>query len=221
MLICTKRWKEPEDKYSRFLVFDTDDGVEEECSLQDIKNAYSQGYEILGIVYNDNGSISIDPKLMTYSEEYRYHNGENLHIAVRTIKVHTEDNGVILIECADTVNENYKRFGIIYNNKLLGFDRSVPRKDPRHKLGYIDLSYCYSDIVDGKLLLSLSYCYYDKHYYREDAGEYFSKYHLFWGSQTVSETDWLKGSLDSRLPDNISNKKFVWCNKEVNLNIWK
>lgn len=220
MLICTKRWKEPDDKSSRFLVYDTEDGVEEECSVSDIKNAYKQGYKIFGVIYNDDGSINTDSSIMTYVEEYRFHNGENLHIGTRIIKVHNEDNGLILIECADNINRDYKRIGIIYNDQFLGFDRAIPRKDPKWKIGYVDLSYCYLSVVANKPLVSISYRYYDKHYYREDEGEWFSKYCLFWGSQTISETDWLKGSLDSRLPDNLNNKKFTWCNKEVNLNIW-
>lgn len=221
MLICTKRWKEPEATKSKFLIYDTEDGVEEECTISDVLSAYKQGYNIFGLIYNsDKNSISVDTKLLSYTEEYRYHNGQDSHIGVWRIKVHNEDNGLFLLECADDVNDKYKRFGIIYNDNFLGFDRSVTRKDPRHSLGYVDLGYCYLTILDGKPLISISYCYYDKHYYREDAGEYFSKYHLFWGSQTVSETDWLKGSLDSRLPDDLSSMRFTWCNKEVNLNIW-
>lgn len=72
MLVCIKRWKEPVDIQSMIL---------EECTKETIKTALTSGIQIYGLMLKNNS------KLMSYTTEYRYCNGENLHIGVYEIKV--------------------------------------------------------------------------------------------------------------------------------------
>lgn len=226
MLVCTKRWKEPnEDKY-RYLVYDTDDEVEEECTRELVKTALLSELQIYGLTLK-NGKVTVNSKLMSYTTEYRYCNGENLHIGIYEIKVVAtqalifRDRAIdatrtYVFEIADNVNDRFKRYAI-YDGKEVYVTQAVQRV--KNNLFYVNFEGIIKSEFEGKPLYSISYTYYDKHYYEEDSGKEFYKYELLWGSQTIAVVDWTTG-YDNKIDINESGK-FTWCNKEVDLNIWR
>lgn len=229
MLICTKRWKEPDAKNNSYIIYDTDDKSSDECSFEEVKNAFNLGFKIFGLIYN-NGKVSVDSKKMSYSTEYRYYNGENMHIGVYSIEVvdtfaleYTEKGlkypEVFTLKVSDTVNDRYMRFAIIDGENIY-YTRAVQRLDPVHKM----MPVCCGTVIRSKFendyLYAISYEYYDKHYYREDEGKTFHKYELLWGSKTVAETEWLAEDYDITI--NVTDTgKFIWCHQDINLNIWR
>lgn len=226
MLVCTKRWKEPNEDKCRYLVYDTDDEVEEECTKETIKTALSSGIQIYGLTLK-NSKVTVNSKLMSYTTEYRYCNGENLHIGVYEIKVVAtqalifKDRAIdatrtYVFEIADNVNDRFKRYAI-YDGENVYVTKAVQRV--RNNLFYINFEGIIKSEFEGKPLYSISYTYYDKHYYEEDSGKEFYKYELMWGSQTVSITDWTS-SYDNKIDINETGK-FTWCNQEVDLTIWR
>lgn len=225
MLVCTKRWKEPSEEKYRYLVYDTDDESEEECSVDEIKSAFSSGYKIYGLMMK-NGKVAVNSKLMSYTTDYRYYNGENLHIGVYQIKVVAtqaiiftdvvDSAPTYVFEIADEVNDRFKRYAV-YDGSNVYVTRAVPRV--KDKLFYVQFEGIIKSEFEGKPLYSISYTYYDKHYYREDEGKEFYKYELIWGSQTVSLTEW-SGDYNNKI--NVTETgKFKWCNQDVDLNMWR
>lgn len=214
MLVCIKRWKEPNEDKCRYLVYDTDDEVEEECTKETIKTALTSGIQIYGLILKNN-KVAVNSKLMSYTTEYRYCNGENLHIGVYEIKV-VATQALIFVrtyvfEIADNVNDRFKRYAI-YDGENVYVTRAVQRV--KNNLFYVDFEGIIKSEFDGKPLYSISYTYYE-----EDSGKEFYKYELMWGSQTVSVTDWT-ASHDNKIDINETGK-FTWCNQEVDLTIWR
>lgn len=225
MFVCIKRWKEPNEDKCRYLIYDTDDETEEEFDKDTIKNAFALGFKIYGL-FMRNGKVTVNSKLMSYTTEYRYCNGENLHIGVYEIKVvatqaiifkDTVDSvRTYVFEIADDVNDRFKRYAI-YDGKNVYVTRAVPRiKD---KLFYVQFEGIIKNEFEGKPLYAISYTYYDKHYYHEDEGKEFYKYELIWGSQTVALTEWTS-SYNNKIDVNETGK-FTWCDQNVDLNIWR
>lgn len=173
-----------------------------------------------------NGKVAVNSKLMSYTADYRYYNGENLHIGVYQIQVVATQAIIFtnvvdsvptyVFEIADEVNDRFKRYAV-YDGSNVYITRAVPRV--KDKLFYVQFEGIIKSEFEGKPLYSISYTYYDKHYYREDEGKEFYKYELLWGSQTVSLTEW-SGDYNNKI--NVTEiGKFKWCNQDVDLNMWR
>lgn len=220
MFICTKRIKEPSDTSFTYTVLDTDDMVEEKLKIADIKEAFKQGYSILGLEQTEKG-IVVDVKYMATTSEYRYYNNENLNIPVNYINYRV-DEGLICLDCNCPTNSKFRVLYFVKDDKIVANTNAIPRKDRKHDMFYVEYNIDKVTEYRGIPLIQISLSYYDKHFYREDRGCEFTSYRLVFGKNMVAETDWInlddKYFRDWLIPDN--QGKFNWCEKTIDLDIW-
>ena len=220
MFICVGRWKEPGDDFFKYEILDTSEFKSEVVTKQTIVKAFNVGLSILGLVNKDNGKIGVD-SFMESTQDYRFYNNRDMHISKNVLNVESWNTDNSLISVRGSYNSGDKRLYKVYKDDVFVGKFSLPYKI--NNFHYVDVNSIANFSYKGNIILDVHCSYYDKHYYREDRGESFSKRILIYKKSVIEQTDFLcdaDGYFESDLYSSnseLNSGKFKWCNKEVDL----
>lgn len=165
MFICESAFKR-DDSYV-FSVYDTADVITEDVSEGDLRMVMQRGYSVFGL-NNYAGSVQVDTSVMRLRRGMYIH---SLGARRDVYELDIEDDGDILLLKGAVTGKGLRRVFIYYRDRI-SCSFEIPLT-AGHDC-YVDVN-CFGTVSYGDIDLHFMQCeYFDKHYYREDAGDTFA-----------------------------------------------